>query len=87
MKKIKIKPNEPVGLKLLPDGRQMILDSAIGLNDDLEELAGALASEANLTKDRRLEKKLDRINERITGLLEPFERKGVPPNNPVAAVT
>ncbi|MGB2821999.1 MAG: hypothetical protein WBF17_13530 [Phycisphaerae bacterium] len=93
-KKIKIKPGETVGLKLVPKERQMLLDSLIftsrGLEDrlrlttagdqqvqltldDLDELAGCVAAEANHAKHRKLQRKLDRIFERIEGLLEMFE--------------
>ena len=41
--------------------------------EDLEDLAGCVAAEANHTKDKRLEKQLDRIWERVEGLLELFE--------------
>lgn len=41
--------------------------------EDLEDLAGCVAAEANHTKDRKLGKKLDRVFERIEGLLELFE--------------
>lgn len=41
--------------------------------DDLDELSGCVAAEANHTKDRKLGKKLDRIFERIERLLRTFE--------------
>jgi len=41
--------------------------------EDLEDLAGCVAAEANHTKDRKLGKKLDRVFERIEGLLDLFE--------------
>ena len=92
--KIKIKPGQPVALKLMPDEREILLDELLfvdrelerkiqlvlaGANevqltlDDLEDLAGCVAAEANHTKDRKLGKKLDRIFVRIEGLLRLFE--------------
>jgi len=40
---------------------------------ELKNLEGCVAAVANHTKDRRLEKKLYRIGDRIKGLLELFE--------------
>ena len=37
---------------------------------DLDELIGFIAAEANHTDDKRIEKKLDRLFERLTGILE-----------------
>jgi hypothetical protein len=91
---IKIKPGQPVALKLTAEERQLLLDTLIFVDneleqklrlvvagaqavqltlDDLEDLAGCVAAEANHTKDKRLEKKLDRIFERVEGLLQLFE--------------
>ena len=41
--------------------------------DDLDELAGCVAAEANHTKDRRLQRKLDRIFDRVERLMQMFE--------------
>ena len=43
--------------------------------DDLDELAGCVAAEANHTRDRKLRRKLDRIFERIERLMEMFEEE------------
>jgi len=40
---------------------------------ELEDLGGCVAAAANHTKDRRVQKKLDRIGDRIKGLLGLFE--------------
>lgn len=41
--------------------------------DELALLDGCVAGEISHTKDRRLQKKLDRVSERIRGLLGMFE--------------
>jgi uncharacterized coiled-coil protein SlyX len=38
--------------------------------DDLEELIGYIAAEANHTDDKKIEKKLDRLYERLDQILE-----------------
>jgi hypothetical protein len=43
--------------------------------EELNLLAGCVAGEISHTKDRRLQKKLDRVSERIKGLLDVFEEK------------
>jgi hypothetical protein len=40
--------------------------------DELDELAGYVAAEANHAKNRRLEKDLDRIFERIGSILDTY---------------
>jgi len=96
-KRISIKPGEPVGLKLTPEERNLLLESVVILDeelegklrlvvagehqvqltlDELEDLAGCIAAEANHTKDRKLGKKLDRIFQRIERLEDMFEEAG-----------
>ena len=41
--------------------------------DELDLFAGSVAAEANHTKDKKLERKLDRIHDRICQLEEMFE--------------
>ena len=40
--------------------------------DELDELAGYVAAEANHAKNRQMQKELDRIFDRISGLLEAY---------------
>ena len=44
--------------------------------DELDLLAGSVAAEANHTKDKKLEQKLERIHDRICQLEEMFEEEG-----------
>ena len=44
--------------------------------DELDLLAGSVAAEANHTKDKKLEQRLERIHDRICQLEEMFEEEG-----------
>ena len=61
-------------LRLVPSEGQMLVYRFT--LDELDELAGYVAAEANHARDRKLEKELDRIYERIAEVLESYTDVG-----------
>lgn len=58
-------------LRAAPPGESKVMLTL----DELDLLAGCVAAEANHTEDRKLQRKLDRIFDRISRLLEMFEEE------------
>jgi len=56
-------------LRSIPPGETKVMLSL----DELDLLAGSVASEANHTKDKKLERRLERIYDRICQLEDMFE--------------
>jgi len=53
--------------------------------DDLDELAGFVAAEANHAKDKKLQKELDQLCDRIQATLDGYTTRTIDSNSPSTA--